>query len=137
MKKRKVELKSPNFISIVHENSQRHSICLLLLSAIQSVIAPIVCYADEPHPAISDHAVMETGKINFDLSATRPTMPAAKVLGTSTGVTNIKVAGSVVSIAGASLVTPAQALSAYQVSKTGTQNLLVGASGNAVGGAFA
>ncbi|MBX9723809.1 MAG: hypothetical protein K2X81_20550, partial [Candidatus Obscuribacterales bacterium] len=90
-------------------------------------------------PTNSSHAVTTTttagqGSLNLDLSSVTANLNPGHLV-SSTPV-SIHVGNSVQNVTGTSMLTPAELLAVYQVVKTGNQSILLGDSGNAIGGSL-
>ena len=84
--------------------------------------------------ALAQSVPVSNGSANLNLTSTSRTVSAGQTLGS--GSVNIKTGGSVMNVTGQTLLTPAEHLAVMQVASGGSQTLLVGSAGNAVGGTF-
>ena len=106
------------------------SIMLIAGSASQ---APPAHSQDASNPAAAAQNVPHE-PINLDLTSTAATMTAPSQVANTPVNINVVGAASPMSITAGQMLTPAQMVAVHQVLRSGTQNLMIGADGSAVGG---
>lgn len=108
-------------------NSSRHLVVgILLLLVLECTTVKNSPAQESPvtSPQVSSY-------VEFDLSSTSPTMTAA-----AASSAEIKVAGTTLAVTAGTQLTPAQYVAYQQVMNSGSQTLVLGTQGQAVGGSF-